>query len=29
MNSLQSFAQASNRYLPDPIRLLFIAEATK
>ena len=27
MNSLQHFAQASNRYLPDPIHLLFIAEA--
>ena len=27
MNPLQRFAQASNRYLPDPVRLLFIAEA--
>lgn len=27
MNSLQRFAQASDRYLPHPVRLLFIAEA--
>jgi hypothetical protein len=27
MKPLQRFAQASNRYLPDPIHLLFIAEA--
>ena len=27
MNPLQRFAQATNRYLPDPVRLLFIAEA--
>lgn len=27
MNPLQRFAQASNRYLPDSVRLLFIAEA--